>query len=241
MLARLVVLPEPVGPVTRSRPRGRMISRLMASGMPICSNVRNWLGMRRSTMPMLPRCLKTATRKRKPSVNSMAKSAPPFSCSSCWQRSGVMLFIRAVVSSLSSDLGVELAHAAVVADHRRLADGDVQVAGLELDDRGQQLVDQDVAVQPRHLPRQCDGRRTHDGRPTHAEMTVPDDGRRSLIRIISGIRRRSIVATSIMQIAKLGHMPRSSRRRSRRVIDESRSSAHRSMSRRRRRSAPCER
>ena len=64
MLARLVVLPEPVGPVTSSRPRGRVMSRLMASGMPICSKVRNWLGMRRSTMPMLPRCLKTATRKR---------------------------------------------------------------------------------------------------------------------------------------------------------------------------------
>ena len=38
-------------------------------------------------------------------------------------------------------LGVEPAHAPVVADDRRLADGDVQVAGLELNDRGQQLVD----------------------------------------------------------------------------------------------------
>ena len=39
-----------------------------------------------------------------PSPNSKAKSVPPFSCSSCWQRSGVMLFISAVVSSGSSTL-----------------------------------------------------------------------------------------------------------------------------------------
>ena len=52
------------GPVTSNKPRGRVISRLMGSGMPTCSKVRNWLGMRRSTMPMQPRCLKMATRKR---------------------------------------------------------------------------------------------------------------------------------------------------------------------------------
>ncbi len=44
MLARLVVLPEPVGPVTRIKPRGRTMSRLIASGMPTCSKDRNWLG-----------------------------------------------------------------------------------------------------------------------------------------------------------------------------------------------------
>ena len=44
MLARLVVLPEPVGPVTSSKPRGRMMSRRMASGMPICSKVMNCAG-----------------------------------------------------------------------------------------------------------------------------------------------------------------------------------------------------
>ena len=44
--------------------RGRVMSFLMASGMPICSKLRKPLGMRRSTRPMLPRCLKTATRKR---------------------------------------------------------------------------------------------------------------------------------------------------------------------------------
>ena len=38
-------------------------------------------------------------------------------------------------------LDLEPPHAAVVSDHRRLAHGDVQVAGLELDDGGQQFVD----------------------------------------------------------------------------------------------------
>ena len=47
-----------------TRPRGRVMSRLIASGMPICSKLKKPLGMRRSTMPMLPRCLKMATRKR---------------------------------------------------------------------------------------------------------------------------------------------------------------------------------
>ena len=52
---------------------------------------------------------------------------------------------------LVQHLGVEPAHTAVVADDRRLPDGDVQVARLELDDRGQQLVDQTVCLQPRNL------------------------------------------------------------------------------------------
>ena len=39
-----------------------------------------------------------------------------------------MLFISAMVSSGSSTLVFELPHAAVQAQHRRLADGDVQVA-----------------------------------------------------------------------------------------------------------------
>ena len=39
---------------------------------------------------------------------SMAKSDPPFCCSSCWQRSGVMDFISPVVSSLSRILASSL-------------------------------------------------------------------------------------------------------------------------------------
>ena len=77
--ARLVVLPEPVGPVTRIRPRGRWIKSSMTAGKPSCSNVRNSLGIRRSTRPMLPRCLNTATRNRAMSPNANPKSVPPTS------------------------------------------------------------------------------------------------------------------------------------------------------------------
>src|SRR5262249_33667469 len=45
------------------------------------------------------------------------------------------------------DLGVPALHTAVVTDDRRLSHGDVQVAGLELDDRGQQLVDKNGGCQ----------------------------------------------------------------------------------------------
>ena len=62
--AKLVVFPEPVGPVTSSKPRGRTIKLRIASGIRRISNDKNWLGMRRSTMPMEPRCLNTATRNR---------------------------------------------------------------------------------------------------------------------------------------------------------------------------------
>ncbi len=53
---------------------------------------------------MFPRCLKMATRNRAASPKANPKSHPPTSCNSCWQRSGVMLFIRAEVSVDSSTL-----------------------------------------------------------------------------------------------------------------------------------------
>ncbi len=76
----------------------------MTAGKPSCSKVRNSLGIRRSTSPTLPRCLKTATRNRAMSPNAKPKSVPPTSCSSCWHRSGVMLFISDTVSAGSSTL-----------------------------------------------------------------------------------------------------------------------------------------
>ena len=48
----------------------------------------------------LKNALRTTDANGRP-VYSMAKSEPPISCSSCWQRSGVIDFIRPVVSSLS--------------------------------------------------------------------------------------------------------------------------------------------
>ena len=76
----------------------------MTVGKPSCSKVRNSLGIRRSTRPILPRCLNTATRNRAMSPKAKPKSVPPTSCSSCWQRSGVMLFISAMVSADSRTL-----------------------------------------------------------------------------------------------------------------------------------------
>ena len=38
------------------------------------------------------------------SPKAKPKSVPPTSCSSCWHRSGVMLFIKATVSDGSSTL-----------------------------------------------------------------------------------------------------------------------------------------
>ena len=77
--ARLVVLPEPVGPVTRISPRGRLIRSSMILGRPSCSKVKNSLGIRRSTSPTLPRCLNTATRNRAISPKANPKSVPPTS------------------------------------------------------------------------------------------------------------------------------------------------------------------
>ena len=100
--ASVVVLPEPVGPVTKIRPRGLKSSSLMDSGMPICSNVSILLGICRSTMPKLPFSLNTLTRKRAASPNAKAKSAPPRS-RTCWMcSSDVMLRINSSESSGSS-------------------------------------------------------------------------------------------------------------------------------------------
>ena len=59
-----VVFPDPVGPVTKNNPRGRVMRSLTTGGRPICSIVRNSLGIRRSTMAIVPFCLKTLTRNR---------------------------------------------------------------------------------------------------------------------------------------------------------------------------------
>ena len=53
---------------------------------------------------MFPLCLKIATRNRAMSPKANPKSVPPTSCNSCWQRSGVMLFISELVSAASSTL-----------------------------------------------------------------------------------------------------------------------------------------
>jgi hypothetical protein len=64
MLASVVVLPEPVGPVTRIMPRGLCSRSLMVGGRPISSSVSRRDGIRRSTSPTVPFCQKALTRKR---------------------------------------------------------------------------------------------------------------------------------------------------------------------------------
>src|SRR6478735_317292 len=73
--ASVVVLPDPVGPVTRTRPRGSIASAASASGSP-----RSGSGMaptltRRKTRPAEPRERKALTRKRPTPGSEYAKSA----------------------------------------------------------------------------------------------------------------------------------------------------------------------
>ena len=55
--ASVVDLPEPVGPVTSTRPSGIWVSSLMATGSSSWSSVCTWIGMRRNTAPTVPRCM----------------------------------------------------------------------------------------------------------------------------------------------------------------------------------------
>ncbi len=62
--ASVVLLPEPVGPVTRTRPRGRSASLEITAGSRNSSNVLTLKGIIRTTSDTQPRCLKTLPRKR---------------------------------------------------------------------------------------------------------------------------------------------------------------------------------
>ena len=62
--ASVVLLPEPVGPVTRMRPRGLSASLAMTGGSPSCWNVSTLKGIIRMTIATQPRCLNTLPRKR---------------------------------------------------------------------------------------------------------------------------------------------------------------------------------
>ena len=64
MAARVVDLPLPVVPVTSTMPRDSWQILSITRGRISSSRVRILVGMTRSTMPTLPRCWKTFTRKR---------------------------------------------------------------------------------------------------------------------------------------------------------------------------------
>ena len=63
-----------------------------------------------------------------------------------------MLFISAIVSAGFQHLGLQPLHAAVQPHHRRLAHGDVQIAGPFLDHCLQQLVDENLIGHETFIP-----------------------------------------------------------------------------------------
>ena len=62
--ARVVDLPDPVGPVTSTRPRGRLARPLTTAGTPSFSSGTIRYGMARSTAPTESRCTNTLSRNR---------------------------------------------------------------------------------------------------------------------------------------------------------------------------------
>ena len=62
--ASVVDLPEPVGPVTSTRPRGFFASSATTGGRPSSSKVRILNGMVRNAPATAPRCMKMLARKR---------------------------------------------------------------------------------------------------------------------------------------------------------------------------------
>ena len=64
MAASVVLLPEPVAPVTRTMPRSSSASRATTAGRPRSSSAGTETGTDRRTRLIEPRCRKALTRKR---------------------------------------------------------------------------------------------------------------------------------------------------------------------------------
>ena len=77
MAARVVDLPEPVGPVTSTIPFRSWAMSPSTGGMPSCSMVGILLGMTRMTTQNVPRCAKTFTRKRVRPESEYDRSVEP--------------------------------------------------------------------------------------------------------------------------------------------------------------------
>ena len=74
MAASVVDLPEPVGPVTSTSPRGLSDNSAKIGGAPNSTKFRILLGMARNTAPAPRKWLKAFTRKRDRPSNSKEKS-----------------------------------------------------------------------------------------------------------------------------------------------------------------------
>ena len=127
----MVVLPDPVGPVTRTSPRGRAHKSANTGGVPNSLKFKSLAGINRKAMATLP-LLEIDTRNRPWSPNANPKSDPPTSCNSCWHRSGEMLFISDIVSSGVKTFVSSAHQMAVMPNDWRLTDGNVKIAGARL-------------------------------------------------------------------------------------------------------------
>src|SRR5207247_2383382 len=98
MAARVVVLPEPVGPVTRINPRCSSASLRTASGSPISWNEGPPNRSFRRTIEIEPRCRNTFARKRPTFATEYAKSTSPRSANVALRSCGTMPSAIACVS-----------------------------------------------------------------------------------------------------------------------------------------------
>ena len=153
MLASEVLLPEPVGPVTRNNPRGRWISRSQAAGKPELFHGEQLVG----NLPKHHRHVAALLEDRDAEAGQVAKGEAKVG-----PAHGLQLLLAAVggdalhqrlgVGRLE-DLGLELDHVAIVPNHRGLPHRNVQVACALPHDRVQQLIDMNRLGVCRHASR----------------------------------------------------------------------------------------
>ena len=145
MLASVVLLPEPVGPVTRNKPRGRWHKLFN-------DRRRAQLFERQQRVGNLPQ--------HHADIAALLEdgNAEAAVIAEGKTEVGTAHFGQFLLAAVGRDalhqghgvvglerFGFQLPHATVQTQHRRLADGNVQVAGALLDDRVQQFIDQQCA------------------------------------------------------------------------------------------------
>src|SRR5712692_6526028 len=91
MAASVVDLPEPVGPVTSTNPRGLSQSLLTTAGRPSWLNDLISKGIRRKTAAVAPRWLNTLARKRASPFKPNEKSSSRLSSNRCFCESVMTL------------------------------------------------------------------------------------------------------------------------------------------------------
>ncbi len=125
--ARVVDFPDPVGPVTITRPLRIEASLRSWVGRPNCSMVMMLVGMIRNTAPAPRRCLKRLTRKRpiliylirEIGIAGVDKILPPHRRGDGLQQIGEIGFFDGAIA--------DLLHVPADPQHRRAADREVEV------------------------------------------------------------------------------------------------------------------